>query len=299
MPLPFKLSAMNKKHLPLIAAAAAGIIAVVLINIYIKQQAESARQKALAGQQNLAMVVIAKRDIPAGTTIKEEMLKEVSLSRNMLQPRAAQSVERVVDKVNLAPIARGEQILLNKLAISGEGISLSSKIPSGKRAITIPVDNISSVGGMIKPGDHVDVIGNVPMPAMSPEGRQVTQITTMPLFQNVLVLAVGQEFTSLPAGDASRQGAGAARASFPVITLALTPQEANLVAFAQEQGKIRLVLRPPGDTQVEPTAPASWDALYRAVLPQAFQEKAAEEPAQPERTVDIYRGANKESKSIE
>ena len=149
---------------------------------------------------------------------------------------------------------------------------------------------------MIKPGDHVDVIGNVPMPAMSREGKQVTQITTMPLFQNVLVLAVGQEFTTLPAGEADQKGTRTV--SFPVITLALSPQEANLIAFAQEQGKIRFVLRSPGDTQVQPTAPATWEALYRAVLPGMFKEESMQ-PSRPEKNVEIYRGANRESKSIE
>ncbi|MDI6605650.1 MAG: Flp pilus assembly protein CpaB [Candidatus Omnitrophota bacterium] len=292
MPMPANLPI--KKYLPLVIAAAAGLIAVALINVYIQQQSEAARQKAISGERNLATAVIAKSDIAAGTAIKEEMVKEVSVNRGVLQPRAAQSIDRVVDKVSLAPISKGEQIMLNKLAISGQELSLSSKIPSGKRAITVPVDNISSVGGMIKPGDHVDVLGNVPIPVVSQDGKQMTQITTMPLFQNVLVLAVGQEFTSLPAGASDRKET---RTSFPVITLALSPQEANLIAFAQEQGKIRFLLRSPGDTQVQPTAPASWEVLYRTALPQAFKEEPVQQ-AKPEKTVEIYRGANRESTSI-
>lgn len=264
------MPAAVKKYLPLIIAAATGLIAVVLINVYIAQQAESVKQRALLGQKNLATVVVARKDIPAGSAIKEDMVKEESVNRGALQPRAAQAMDRVIGRVSLAPISKGEQLLLNKLAISGQETSLSSKIPAGKRAITMPVDNISSVGGMIKPGDHVDVIGNVPVPVMSRDGKQVTQITTMPLFQNVLVLAMGQEFTTAPAGDSAARGT---RASFPVITLALTPQEANLIAFAQEQGKIRFILRSPGDNQVQPTAPASWDALYRAVFPRTHSKR--------------------------
>ncbi|MFH0762551.1 MAG: Flp pilus assembly protein CpaB [Candidatus Omnitrophota bacterium] len=282
-----------KKYLPLIVAAAAGIAAVVLINVYIQQQAESTKQRTLSGERNLATVVIAKNDIAAGSAIKESAIKEVSVNRSALQPRAAQSVDRVVDKVSLAPISKGEQILLNKLAISGQEVSLSSKIPAGKRAITIPVDNISSVGGMVKPGDHVDVIGNVPIPVMTPQGKQATQITTMPLFQNVLILAVGQEVSAVSSGASDRS-----RTAFSVVTLALNPHEANLIAFAQEQGKIRLVLRSPGDTQIQPTTPASWEVLYRTVLPQAFEEPVQQQPTYPENKVDIYRGANREAKSI-
>jgi pilus assembly protein CpaB len=170
---------------------------------------------------------------------------------------------------------------------------LSTKVPKGKRAITVPVDNISSVGGMIRPGDHVDVMGMVPLPAMTADGKQVTQMTTMPLFQDVLVLAVGQEFTNVPGGEKKE------RVLSPVITLALQPQEANLIAFVQEQGKIRLILRSPEDTQVQPAMPASWDALLRTVMPQAFQQAGTKEIPKPKKTVEIYRGLQKEIKTLE
>jgi len=69
----------------------------------------------------------------------------------------------------------------------------------------------------------------------------------------------------------------------------------------QEQGKIRLVLRSPGDTQTQQVAPASWDTLFRTVMPQAFQqqEKPAAAPVKPKKTVEIYRGLSKEIKTIE
>jgi len=283
-----------KKYLPLIIAAAAGLIAVVLINAYLTQQKQLAANEAVAGQKNLTNVVIAARDIPSGAALKEDMLKEVSVNRNMLQPRAAQSTDRVVDMVSLAPISKGEQILMNKLAMAGREVSLSSKIPPGKRAITIPVDNVSSVGGMIRPGDHVDVIGSVPVPFMTAEGKQAVQVTSMPLFQDILVLAVGQEFTAVPASQDKKE----TRTISNIITLALDPQQANLIAFAQEQGKIRLVLRSPGDSQIQPAVPAGWDALFRNVMPPAVKEEPVQQVARPEKTVEIYRGGSKESKAL-
>ncbi|MHB8154822.1 MAG: Flp pilus assembly protein CpaB, partial [Candidatus Omnitrophota bacterium] len=218
-------------------------------------------------------------------------------SRSVIQPRAAISIDRVVDKMAIAPISKGEQVLLNKVTISGEaGGSLAMKVPAGKRAVTVSMDNISSVGGMIRPGDHVDVVGMVPIPSMNAEGKQVNQLATMPLFQDVLVLAVGQEFANV---QVVRKEEKAVSAS-PVITFALSPQEANLIVFVQEQGKIRLVLRSPGDTQTQQVAPASWDTLFRAVMPQAFQQ--AEKPVvplKPKKTVEIYHGLNKEIKVFE
>jgi pilus assembly protein CpaB len=284
-----------KKYLPLIIGGVCGLIAVILINHYIQQQTEEAKKIVAQSQKNLTTVVVAKQDIPAGATIKESMLAEATLNRNMVQPRSAVSIDRVVDKIAIAPISKGEQVLLNKVTISGEVGSLAMKVPSGKRAVTVSVDNISSVGGMLRPGDHVDIVSMVPIPTMNAEGKQVNQLATMPLFQDVLVLAVGQEFTNVPVATKEEKAASAS----PVITFALSPQEANLIVFVQEQGKIRLVLRSPGDTQTQQVAPASWDTLFRTVMPQAFQQEKPAASLKPKKTVEIYRGLNKEVKTLE
>lgn len=296
MPIP-----IPKKFLPLIIAGISGLVAMFLINTYIQEQTETAKQRVLASQKNLVSVVVARQDIPAGSAITENMLKEETINKAMLQPRAAESADRVIGKVSIAPFTKGEQILLNKVTVSGQEISLSSKIPRGKRAITIPVDNISSVGGMIRPSDHVDVMGNVPVPAMSPDGKRTAQMTTMPLFQDVLVLAVGQEYTSVPVISGEKKEERKSLST--VITLALSPQEANLIAFIQEQqGKIRLILRSPEDTQVQPAVPASWETVLRMVMPQAFQEqavKATEEIKTRKRKVEIIRGLQREERDLE
>lgn len=293
MPIP-------KKYLPLLVAGVLGLLSLFLFNIYLKQQTEQVRIKEMEKQKNVATVLVAKQDIPAGTAITEGMLKEETVRRDTLQPRAASDIDRVINKVTVAPISRGEQILLNKLTLSGFETSLASKVPRGKRAITVPVDNISSVGGMIRPGDHVDVIGMVPVPAMTPDGKQTQQINNVPLFQDVLILAVGQEFTSVPvAGEKKSE-----KTLSPVITLALNPQEASLIAFIQEQGKIRLILRSPEDTQVHPASSvrAGWDTVLKTIMPEAFQDQGApkdKEPVKARNQVEIYRGLQKEVKGLE
>ncbi len=285
---------LSKKYLPIIIAGISGLIAVFLINNYIQQKTEEAKKRVLLTQKNLATVVVAKQDILAGTALKESMLAEETVNRAIIQPRAAISIDRVVDKIAIVPISKGEQVLLNKVTISGQEGSLSMKVPSGKRAISVSLDNISSVGGMLRPGDHVDVVGMVPIPAVNAEGKQVNQLATMPLFQDVLILAVGQEFTSISSARKEE------RLASPVITLALSPQEANLIVFVQEQGKLRLILRSPEDTQVQRVAPASWETLFRTAMPESAQKsQAQEEVRKPKRTVEIYRGLNKEVKPLE
>lgn len=288
MALP-QLSALPKKYLPIIISVAAALVAVVLINVYIQQQAEEAKKLEALKQKSIITVITARQDIPAGTTVKISMVKEEQVNRAVAQPRVATAVDRVIDRITLAPIAKGEQILLNKLTL-GEGATFASKIPKGKRAITISVDNLSSVSGMIRPGDHVDMVGLVPVPGMSAEGKATVQTTTLPLFQDVAVLAVGQEYSTV---------AGQKTISSNAITVALTPKEANIIAFVQEQqGKIRLILRSPEDTEKQTPAPTSWDMVLRTVMPEAFREKPAEAP-KPRKVVEIYHGQTKEVKSLE
>lgn len=279
----------NKKLLPFIIAGVAGLIAVFLINSYIQQQAQLARQAEQERQKRMTTVVTAKKDIASGIALEEGMLQEQTIRKELLQPSAATSIGRVSGMVTLAPISKGEQIQMNKLSVSGREMSLSSKIPKDKRALTIPVDNISSVGGMIRPGDHVDILGVIPMPVMTAEGKQVTQMSTMPLFQDVLILAVGQEYSTTPTAEKGERKASAN------ITLALAPEEANLVAFVQEQGKIRLVLRSPQDVSKLPPTPATWDAVLRTVMPAYFQRPQGP----PRKTVEIIRGQTREVKELE
>lgn len=295
MPIQFQ-----KKYLFFIIAGVAALVAVFLINIYIQQQVEETKKRDVLRRENLATVVVARQDIPAGAAISENMVREETLQKNSVQPRAATSIDRVVDKIALVPLAKGEQVLLNKLTIAGQETSLATKVPKGKRAIAIPVDNISSVGGMVRPGDHVDIVGIVPIQGMGAEGKPVTQMATMPLFQDILVLAVGKEFTPTSSSPRIRVGPSTAeeKTASNIITLALLPHEANLVAFVQEQGKIRLILRSPEDTQVQPVAPASWDALFRTVMPQAFQEQPAVKE-EAKKKVEIYRGTQREVRNLE
>jgi Flp pilus assembly protein CpaB len=112
-------------------------------------------------------------------------------------------------------------------------------------------------------------------------------------------LACGQDLGGVAVSADGRyrkdeQSAG----SSPLITLALTPQEASLIAFVQEQGKIRLTLRSPADSRVEMVLPASWDTLFQHIMPPQAKTDAAAQQGQAPREIEIYRGLKKESLSL-
>lgn len=277
------------------------IIAVFMITVYLDQQRRLMQEKAkMAVAQTLAnqtSVLVAKQDIPRGALIDADMLTAAIVPNQYLQPQVVTSSDRIAGMVTVASIAKGEQITLSKLAQAKQqaGGGLAEITPIGKRAITISVDNIASLVGMIRPGDYVDVIAMVPVPVQTADGKQATQVAAMPLFQNVLVLAIGQDTGGMPREGGSRYKKEETKEVSPLITLALGPQEANLIAFVQEQGKFRLVLRSPADSQIQPVQPASWDTLFQYIMPKDASTKpevAKEQPAT--NYIEIYRGLSKE-----
>lgn len=291
-----------QRRLALILGIVLSFIAIFMVKLYTDQQRKvyqrEAAQRLAQERANQAAVLVAKEDIPRGIIIEPDMLETAIVPKEYVQPKAVNSLDRIGDMVTAAPISKGEQITLSKLVASQQqatGGSLAMATPVGKRAITISVDNIAALGWMIRPGDYVDVIGMIPT-AMSSGGKEITQVSMMPLFQNVLVLAVGQDL-GVATVQSRRYQKEEKKEVAPIITLALNPQEANLIAFVQEQGKIRLVLRSPSDSQLQTVPPANWETLLMYLTPQEALEKAIsakEKEKAPTKTVEIYRGLQKE-----
>jgi pilus assembly protein CpaB len=296
---------MQKQRIILIVGVFLAVVAVFLIKVYLDQQRkilqEEAGREAAQSQANKVAVLVAKQDIARGVTITPEMVESKILPKQSLVPQAATSIDRIAGMFTIAPMVKDEQISLSKLAYARQAGGLAEATPVGKRAIAITVDNIASLAGMIKPGDYVDLIVLLQVPMLTPDGKQVNQVTSIPLLQNVLVLAVGQETGSLRKEAEGRydkeerpQTGGAAS----LITLALVPQEANLVAFIQEQGKIRLILRSPADSkisQLQIVTPNNLAMFLQSLLPQeTAKQDQKEQIIQPTSYVEIYRGLKKE-----
>ena len=205
------------------------------------------------------------------------------VSKQYVQPQAATSLDRVSGMMAAVPISKGEQITLNKFISAKEaassGSSLAMVTPIGKRAVTISIDSISAVGGMIRPGDYVDVVAMITVPVTTTQGKQTTQVASVPLFQNVLVLAIGQDISTSGQQSAaeSRYKKEEKRVESPAITLALNPREASLLGFVQDQGKIRLALRSPSDAKIEQMSPTSWDSLFQYLMPPETAETKAKQ----------------------
>jgi len=295
---------MSRKFINITGGIVLSIIAIVLLNFYLTQERTQMRKQMKKEfsklYRELSSVLVAKKDIPQGAVITSDLLETKIVPNQYIQPNAVTSLDRVSGMRVAIPISKGEQITLNKLIKPFERGSLAGATPVGKRAITITVDNIAGLGGMIRPGDYVDVIAYLPMRTQTPEGKEVTQIITLPLFQNVLVLAMRKKLVRGETKEKKKRiwALGEEKKeeesglSFSV-TLALTPQQANILSFVSEQGKIRLVLRSPADaTVIKPVTLVTWDTVFQYV--NSLLPKVEREAPPPPKQVEIYRGLKRE-----
>ncbi|MFA5275702.1 MAG: Flp pilus assembly protein CpaB [Candidatus Omnitrophota bacterium] len=296
------LPQIGKPKLMIIVGVILILMATFLAYNWLGEQRKRDEERAAIAYKKMqatqVTVLVAKEDIPKGVVINPASIGTKIVPQDYVQPQAVTSFDRITDMITTADIGKGEQISLTKLvpAKMAGGGALSGLTPAGKRAVTIAVDNIASVAGLVKPGDYVDVLAAIQVPVQVAEGKQEGQLGVLPLFQNVLVLAVNQSSMSVPSsGQTSsryqKQEEVSTQSGNQLITLALAPQEAGLIAFVQEQGKIRLILRSPADAKVEQVQPATWETLFRYLMPQTQEAKPAENP---EDYVEVYRGLNKE-----
>lgn len=280
-----------KRFLPFIFAGILGFAAVILLQRYLQQQrrqVETERQKLL-GQYKLLSpvdVIVARKDIPEDTMIVGDLLETRSVPQQFVQPYAAVRIMDALGLYTKVPIAKGEQLMTNKLRRTSErpiGDTLSAVTPEGKRAVTIGIDALSGVGGFVRPDDTVDVLWTFQIPQ---PGTNERDLVTLSLFQNVQVLGVGSQIIgAVPSPDEKKAAAPAAAAT--TVTLALEPQAAAVLLYAREQGQITLVLRSrmEKEQRVE-VVPANMATVMETVL----GAEAAGSPPKPQRTVEVYKG---------
>ncbi|QGU00291.1 hypothetical protein SYNTR_1697 [Candidatus Syntrophocurvum alkaliphilum] len=202
------------------------LITSLLIYTYLESlQAAEAVEKA--------EVVVASRILEEGTRINSDMLETVTVPVQYAHPEALTNTSDVVNKyaaVNLYP----EQAILGRQLVSHDSREMPFRIPEDMRAITIDINTTSGVAGFIKPGYKVDIIYTVR--TENDETRTVT------LLDEILVLAVGEEITKVEDNMSSSN-----------VTLAVKPDDAQLITLAENTGNLKLSLRPIEDNTQKPT----------------------------------------------
>ncbi len=225
---------MNRSRLLMIGGLALAIGLLVSYSVYNRLRTSIGSR----GEPTVEIVVAAK-DIPVGTKLDNDSVRLAAFAQSNVPPGAFTKKSQVLNRGAVLPIAKGEFILPSKLAAENAGAGLPSLIPPGMRAVSVRVNDVVSVAGFVQPGTHVDVLatGN---PGTSSE-RQTTTV-----LENVAVIAVGKSLLDrIVSGEQNA----------PVITLLVSPDDAQKLALVSQEGRIQLALRNPLDThQVSPKA---------------------------------------------
>jgi pilus assembly protein CpaB len=214
----------NKRFLIVLGGALLfGTLAAISVSRYLSS--------AQAYTKNLNNVVVAKVAIPLGTKIVPEQLSVVQFPHDGMPDGVFDSVEKLVGRVAVTNIAAREPITDAKLAAEGTAGGLSAVIPEGYRAITVKVDDVVGISGFIQPGAMVDVVVVIDPAENSTNQDPISKI----VLQNIKVLANGQNIDQ----PKDQREANSVKA----VTLQVTPEQAEKLVLAANEGKLQLVMR--------------------------------------------------------
>jgi pilus assembly protein CpaB len=186
-------------------------------------------------------ILVASSYIPAGTFLKTDMVDKKSIPESYVSPGTIHDIQEVDGLMTLVPISAGEPILSNFFG-AGEA-ALSTALSRGFRAYTLEVDEPNSVGNLIRPGNHVDILTK-----MESDKRVITSF----VFQDVQVLAVGHKMVGVHRSEKGQESGGSdggGEQSYGTVTLAVTPEQAEILMFLEGR-PLRLILRGPGDEEI-------------------------------------------------
>ncbi len=289
----------------LLGAAAAGGVYLYVANVQQTAQAAALQQAnaaANAASASQSKAVVAKQAISAQAALTGDNVEVRNVPPDALQPNVETDVNQVIGKSLLVPVVAGQQILPSFLANTStnpaDAKTLSDLVPTGKRAMSVSFTELNTAGGLVQPGDSVDVIGVFNKNTLGKD-------QSMLLLQNVPVLAVDAQAspsqplargaaagtspsTALPQPPAGSTTAGVAipqptvttlaqaPTSTRTLTLAVDPEAAERLALAEDYGHLRYIVRPPADQNQSSVMPADLSTLASPIEVAAGQILATE-----------------------
>lgn len=258
------------RRVAVIVAIVCALGAALLSVVYLKSLAP----KPPVVEPEVARVVVA---VPVADLVPGERLTSLKLTtkevdRDTLDPSVLIKHGQLLGQTLVTPAPAGEPISRSQLAAYSMEAGLSYMVPKGMRAVTVSADNISGVGGFLKLGDRVDVLATFDV------GHEVV---TRTILQDVEILGLGAE-ALVPRvkrkepteGEGEGEGAETQKAEkIPSVTLAVTPQQAQVLVLSANKASLHLALRAKTDAEIV--------ALPSATTGQVGVELAPPEPPPP------------------
>lgn len=222
-----------------------------------------------AKAQSTRRIVVASRDMPIGSRIRKSDIRLVEALDKTLPKGALFQEKEAIDRALLFPVSANEALTNFKLTSAGGADGIPSTIEAGMRAISVQINDSSGVAGLIQPNSRVDVLFTRP--------GSMTEAVTAVILQNIKVLAIGRQVQMNQALDPKAP-------KMPVATLLVTPEDAQKLELAKNEGRISLALRNPLDQgsnpDLEPVNADALDPMISARLARARRGRTTRIPSQ-------------------
>ena len=214
------------------------VFALVVSAIFYQLTAMAGAPTAKAPEsKDMKDVVVAAKPLGLGGSIKPGDVKVTKIPADQFPKGAFSKVEEVMDRPVVSNILLEEPIIVGRLGERGSGQGIAPIIPVGMRAVSVRVTEVVGVAGFVLPGMRVDVL----VTGRPPDS---TDTVTTTVLQNIIVLSAGQTYQPDARGQAINAN---------TVTLLVSPEQAELLTLAGNEGRIQLVLRNGSDHGIEKT----------------------------------------------
>ena len=227
---------MDRRFVTILAVSL--LFALAISGVFYQVVAGSSRGSRRPQKIDKRNLVVAAHALSVGGVLKAEDLKLTEVPVDEFPAGCFSRADEVIGRPMASSILADEPIREGRLAPRGSGLGLAPVIPPGMRAVAVKVNDVVGVSGFALPGMHVDVLAT----GRPPEGDASGSITKT-ILQDIMVLSAGQTIEPSSNGQAINA---------PVVTLLVTPQQAETLTLASEW-RIQLVLRNGSDRAIENT----------------------------------------------
>jgi pilus assembly protein CpaB len=232
---------MDVRRVAIALVVALAISAGATYLVYSRMRASQEAQRP-----QTVKIVAATNPLQAGSALTSENVTLIDWPSNIPLTGSFSKANDVIGRSLIYPVSPKQPIMERDLAVAGSGIGLTVKIPEGMRAVSVRSNDITGVAGFLFPGSHVDVLLTY-----RPEGSPSP--VTQTIMQNVEVLTAGQRIEPDPQGKPE---------TVNVVTMLLSPQDAEKLIMAYAQGSIQFVLRNGADKLTAETKPVFATELF-------------------------------------
>lgn len=228
--------------------AAAGLAAVLLVSLALKPGA----RPAASGADATVPVLVAKRTVPANAKLTADDVEVRRVAADLAVPGTLALPSEALGKRVAVSLAPGQPIVKSLLELPENRGGLSARIPSGYRALTFAVTDLTGLAGRLQVGDRVDVVAFTQGQGAGGGGPARATL----LLEGVRVLALGKAEEEAAAGGGQQRPV-----PYTSVTVAVRPEEGVLLTLAQRRAEMQLLLRPAGDEGVRGRVTLTEDAL--------------------------------------